>query len=176
MINIFEALVYSALYPIHDSLAPHLVKCTQCAALMRIDPSLTQTVSNDAEYWLMLLYHVAWINRTQGRSNLVNTFFTPVSILWSDRLKQHLMSTYCWVYMESIEQRVNVRGVVFSQIKTFALWWQTDLFQALLKHSTDRPAVRWVCSVSAWTSAASKTARILRASNWAIQTTTMAGV
>lgn len=25
--------------------------------------------------------------------------FTPVSILWSDWLKQHLMSTCCWAYM-----------------------------------------------------------------------------
>lgn len=51
MINIFEVLVYLALCPSHEPLAPHTVKYTQRAALMRIDPSLTQTVLNDAEYW-----------------------------------------------------------------------------------------------------------------------------
>lgn len=126
-----------------DPLAPH--KDSE-------NRSLTWAVLKDAVYWLLLL--CPELTTWRGGRTRSTHFYNSIHLIkccLSLSLHEHLLLSL----HESIEQRVNLRGVVFSQIKTFALWWQTDLFQAFLKHSTDRPAVRWVCSVSAWTSAVS---------------------
>lgn len=119
-----------------------------------MEPSITQLVLNNAEYWLTgccaMLPEFAACRRGRPRSAHVYTSIYLMKWLAQAALDEHLLLSL----HESIEQRVNLGGGVFSQIKTFTLWWQTDPFQALLKHSADRPAGHRVCSDSVWTSAA----------------------
>lgn len=122
IINMF----LKALHPIHVPLAP----CNEAHCFESIHQS--HSVERCWKWTDAALPR--WPNSPHaggGRARSIH-FYTSIYLMkWPAQtaLDEHLLLSLC----ESIEQRVNLRGVVFSPIKTFALWWQTDLFQALLK-------------------------------------------